>query len=107
MMQPTGHLVAAIERPLGPPLKPHPDVAQKVPRHGEMCQTCEMYWRTRQGKQDRSTDRVGASLHVTITVMLDTANPSEPNTADKAHLSYVAILLNTEAPHTHFASLTK
>ena len=76
MMRPTGHPVAATERPLGPPLKPHPGTAQ-IPRHGEVRQTCEIYWRTKQGKQDRSVDRVGASLHVTITVMPDTANPVE------------------------------
>ena len=29
MMRPTGHPVAATERPLGPPLKPHPGAAQK------------------------------------------------------------------------------
>ena len=91
MMRPTGHLVAATERPLGHPLKPHPDVAQKIPRHGERCQTCEIYWRTRQGKQDRSTDSVGTSLHVMITVMPDTANPAGLNTIEKAHLSYVVI----------------
>ena len=91
MMRPTGHPVAATERPLGPPLKPHPGAAQKLPRHGKMRQTCEIYWRTRQGKQDRSTDHVGASLHVTVTVMPDIANPVELNTADKAHLTYVVI----------------
>ena len=84
-MRPTGHLVAATERPLGPPLKLHP-----VPRHGNMRQTYETCWRTRQGKQDRSTDRVGAPRLETITVTLDT-NPVGPNTVDKAHWSYVMI----------------
>ena len=91
MTQPTGHPVAATERPLGPPLKPHPGAAPRIPEHREKQQTCKTYWRTRQGKQDRSTDRVGASLHVTITVMPDTANPVGPNTTDKAHLSYIVI----------------
>ena len=44
------HDVAAAERPLGPPLKPHPGVARKVQSHEEMRQTCKTYWRTRQGK---------------------------------------------------------
>ena len=91
MMQPTGHPVAVTERPLGPPFKPHPGAAQKIPRHGEMRQTHETYWRTRQGKQDRSTDRVGAPRHVMITVTPDMANTAKPNTTDKAHLSYVVI----------------
>ena len=90
MMRPTGHLVAATERPLGPPLKPHPGAAQKIPRHGKMRQTCEIYWRTRQGKQDRSTDRVGAPRLETVTVTLAT-NSAGPNTVDKAHWSYVMI----------------
>ena len=90
MMRPTGHLVAATKRPLGPPLKPHPDAAKKIPRHGKMRQTCEICWRTRQGKQDRSTDRVGAPRLETVTVTPDT-NPVGPNTVDKAHWSYVVI----------------
>ena len=83
--------MAATERPLSPPLKPHPDAAQKLPRHGKMRQTCEIYWRTRQGKQDRSTDRVGAPHHVTITVTPDMINMARLNTTDKAHPSYVTI----------------
>ena len=51
----------------------------------------ETYLRIRQGKQDRSTDRVGAPRHVTITVMLDMINTTRPNTIDKARLSYVVI----------------
>ena len=91
MTGPTGHLVVATERPLGHPLKPHPDVTQKIPRHEEMRQTCETYWRIRQGKQDRSTDRVGAPRHVTITVTPDMINTARPNTTDNAHPSCVAI----------------
>ena len=37
-----------------------------------MRQTCEICWRTRQGKQDRSTDRVGAPRLKTVTVTPDT-----------------------------------
>ena len=85
MMQLTGHFVAATERPLGPPLKPHP-----VPRHGKMRLTYEICWRTRQCKQDRSTDRVGAPRLETVTVTPDT-NPVGPNTVDQAHWSYVVI----------------
>ena len=81
-MRPTGHLVAATERPLGPPLKPHP-----VPRHGNMRRTYEICWRTRQDKQDRS---VGAPRLETVTVTPDT-NPVGPNTVDKAHWSYIVI----------------
>src|SRR4051812_32018311 len=44
----TGHLMAVTERPLGPPLKPCPDAAQNMLRHGKTRQTCEIYWRTRQ-----------------------------------------------------------
>ena len=86
MMRPNGHLVAATERPPGPPLKPHP-----VPRHGNMRRTYETCWRTRQGKHDRSTDRVGTPPNVTITVMPDMAIPAGPNIVDKAHLSCVVI----------------
>ena len=85
MIRPTGHLMAATERPLGPPLKPHP-----VPRHGKMRQTCEICWRTRQGKQVRSMDRVGAPRLETVIVKPDTT-PVGPNTLDKAHRSYVVI----------------
>ena len=59
----TDHPVVATERPLGHPFKPHPGAALKVPRHGETRHTCKTYWRTRPGKQDRSTDRVGAPRH--------------------------------------------
>ena len=69
-------------------LKPCPDAAQL--RHGKMCQTCETYWRIRQDKQDRSTDRMGAPRFETVTVMPDT-NLAGPNTVDKAHRSYVVI----------------
>ena len=44
---------------------------------------------------------------MTNTVAPDTITLAGPNTADNAHSSYVVILLNTEAPHTHYASLTK
>src|SRR3954469_19895245 len=76
----TGHLAAATERPLGPPLKPCPDAAQ--PRHGKMRQTCETYWRIKQDKQDRSTDRVGAAQHVMMIFTPDITNPVGPNTTD-------------------------
>src|SRR4051812_6372742 len=84
MMRPTDHLVVVTERPLGPPLKPHPGAALKISRHGEMRQTCEIYWRTRQSKQGRSTDRVGAPRHETVIVTPDTVNSAGPNTVDKA-----------------------
>ena len=84
-MRLTGRLVAATKRPFGPPLKPHP-----VPRHGNMRRTYETCWRTRQGKQDRSMDRVGAPRLETVTVTLAT-NSAGPNTVDKAHWSYVMI----------------
>ena len=75
-------------------LSPHPDATQiKMSRHGEIRQTCETYWRTKQNTQDRSTDHVGEPLCETITVMPDTVkvSPAEPNTTDKIHLSCVAI----------------
>ncbi len=40
-MRPIGHPVAAIERPLGPQPKPHPDTAQNIPEYGETQQTCD------------------------------------------------------------------
>ena len=90
-MRPTDHLVAATERPLGPPLKPHLGTTQKIPRHVKIRQTCEIYWRTRKGKQDQSTDRVGAPRHETVIVTPDTVNPAGPNTVDKTRLSCVVI----------------
>src|SRR3954463_15248453 len=74
---PTGHHAAATDRPLDPPLKPCPDAIQL--RHGKTRQTCEMYWRIRQYKQDRSTDRAGALRHMTEILILDTTNPAGPN----------------------------
>ena len=50
---------------------------------------------------------VGAPRPTTNTVAPDTTTPAGPNTADNALSSYVAILLNTEAPYTHYASQTK
>ena len=87
-----GHLVAAIERHSSQKLSLHPDAIQ-IKRHGEIRQTCETYWRTKQNKQDRSMDHEGAPLRETITVTLDTVkvNPAGLNTADKTHLSYFAI----------------
>ena len=84
-MRPTGHLVAATERPLGPPLKPHP-----IPKRGNMHWTYETCWRTRQGKQDRSMDRVGAPRLETV-IVTPATNSAGPNTVDKAHWSYVMI----------------
>ena len=52
-------------------------------------------------------DHVGAPRPTTNTVALDITTPAGPNTADNTLSSYVAILLNTEAPHTHYASLMK
>ena len=51
-------------------------------------------------------DHMGALRPTTNTVVPDTATPAGPNIADNALLSYVVTLLNTEAPHTHYASLT-
>ena len=101
----TGHLVAATERHSSQKLSLHPDAIQ-IKRHGEIRQTCETYWRTKQGNPDPSMDHVGAPRPTTNTVAPDTT-PARPNTADNAPLSYAVILLNTEAPHTRYASLTK
>src|SRR3954466_844414 len=68
----TGHLATATERPLGPPPKPCPGAAQL--RNRKTRQTCEMYWRIRQDKQDRSTDHAGAIRHVTMIFTPDTTN---------------------------------
>ena len=87
-----GHLVAAIERHSSQKLSLHPDAIQ-IKRHGEIRQTCETYWRTKQSTQDRSTDHEGAALYETVNVKPDTvkANPAGPNTAGKTHWSCVAI----------------
>ena len=97
-MRPNGHLVAAAERPPGPPLKPH-----TVPRHGNMRRTYETCWRTRQGKHNRSMDRVGTPRLETVTVTPAT-NSAGPNIA---HWSYDMISPSTEASHTHYALQTK
>ena len=62
----------------------------KTTKAWKMCQTCETYWRIRQGKQDRSTDRRGNPRLETVTVTPAT-NSAGPNTVDKAHWSYVVI----------------
>ena len=92
MMRLIGHLMAAIERHSSQKLSPHPDAIQ-IKRHGEIRQTCETYWRTRQSIQDRSMDHEGAPLCETTNVTPDTvkANPAGPNTVDKAHSSCVVI----------------
>ena len=56
-----GHFVAAIERHSSQKLSLHPDAIQ-IKRHGEVRQTYETYWRTKQSMQDRSTDHEGALL---------------------------------------------
>ena len=83
--------MATTERPFGPQSKPHPGVALRIPKHRETQQSCEIYWRIRQGKPDQSTDRVGAPHDGAITVTPDMINTARPNTTDKAHPSYVAI----------------
>ena len=87
-----GHLVVTIERHSSQKLSLHPNAIQ-IKRHGEIRQTCETYWRTKQSMQDRSTDHEGAQLCETINVTLDTvkANPAGPNTTGKTHSSCVAI----------------
>ena len=92
MMQLIGHLVAVIERHSSQKLSPHPDAIQ-IKKHGEIRQTCEKYWRTKQNMQDRSTDHEGAPLCETINVTPDTvkANPVGPNIAGRTHTSCVAI----------------
>ena len=86
-----GHLVAAIERHSSQKLSVHPDAIQ-IKRHGEIRQTCETYWRTKQNMQDRSTDHEGAPLGETIIVTPDTVkvSPAGPNTAGKTHSSCIA-----------------
>ena len=92
MIRLIGHLVAVIERHSSQKLSLHPNTIQ-IKRHGEIRQTCETYWRTRQSIQDRSTDHEGAPLCETTNVTPDTvkANPAGPNTAGKTHSSCVEI----------------
>lgn len=103
-----GRLVAAIERHSSQELSLHPNAIQ-IKRHGEIRQTRETYWRTKQSIQDRSTDHEGAPLYEMINVTPDTvkANPAGLNTAGRTHSSRVTIYPNTEAPHTPYASQTK
>ena len=91
-MRPIGNPVAAIERHSSQKLSLHPDAIQ-IKRHGEIRQTYETYWRTKQSMQDRSTDHKGAPLCETINITPDTVkvSPVGPNTADKTHLICVAI----------------
>ena len=49
----------------------------------------------------------GRPSPMTVTPDTLSTSPAGPNTADNALSSYVAILLNTEAPHTHYASQMK
>src|SRR3954466_12335110 len=77
-----GHLVAATEKSAEQPNKPCPAAA--LPRHGKASQTCETYWRIRQGKRDRSTDRADAQ-----TFNPDNINPAGPKTTSTALLSCV------------------
>ena len=68
MIRLISHLVAAIERHSNQKLSLHPNAIQ-IKRHGEIRQTCETYWRTKQSMQDRSTDHEGAPLCETINIM--------------------------------------
>src|SRR3954463_9140864 len=71
----TGHLAAATERPVEPSSQPCPGAVRLG--HKKTSQTCKTYWRTKQGRQDRSMDRADAQ-HVTI-FSPDTINPAGPN----------------------------
>ena len=109
-MRLTGHLVAETKRRISPNTSVHPVANQTITlRPGATRRTCKIYWKTKQDSQDRSTDHGGAPQHVMMTVTPDIlkTNPAGPNTAAKALLSYVVILLNIEAPHTHYASQMK
>ena len=92
MIRLTGHLVAVIERHSCRKLSLHPNAIQ-IKRHGEIRQTCETYWRTKQSIQDRSTDHEGAPLCETTNVTPDIvkANPAGPNTVSRTRTSCVAI----------------
>ena len=92
MMRLIGHLVAAIERHSSQKLSLHPDAIQ-IKRHGEIRQTCETYWRTKQNMQDRSMDHEGAPLCEMIIITPDTVkvNLAGLNIAGKTHSSCVAI----------------
>ena len=92
MIRLIGHLVAAIERHSSEKLSLHPNAIQ-MKRLGEIHQTCETYWRTRQSIRDQSMDHEGAPLCETTNVMPDTvkANLAGPNTAGKTHSSCVKI----------------
>ena len=101
-MRLTGHLAAETKRHFSPKSSPHPDAKQtKTRRLRATRRTCETYWKTKQDRQDRSTDHGGAPQRVTTTVMPDIlkANPAGPNTADQTHMNCVVMLPHTEAPH--------
>ena len=103
----TDHPAVVTERHPGPQPRPYPGIAPKVRSQEGTRQTCEIYWRTKQGNPDPSMDHVGAPRPTTNTVVPDTITPAGSNTADSALSSCVAISLNTGAPHTRYASLTK
>src|SRR3954466_8751765 len=85
MIWQTGHLAAVIERPAEPSNPPNPGAVR--PGQRKTSQTCRTYWRTKQGRQDRSIDRADAQ-HMTI-FSPDIINPAGPNTTDTALLSCV------------------
>ena len=66
-------------------------------------------WTIEQDIPDRSTDREGVPRHATTAIYSDVTSLVTPGlkTTDGLHLSYVAMWPDIEAPHTHFASLTK
>src|SRR3954471_13073875 len=74
-----GHLVAATEKTAEQPKKPCPAAAS--PRHGNTNQICETSWRTKQGKQDRSTDRADAQHVMIFSPDINPARPNSTNTA--------------------------
>ena len=92
MMRLIGHLVAAIERHSSQKFSLDPNAIQ-IKKHGETHQTCEMYWRTKQNMQDRSTDHGGAPQRGRMNVTPDIlkANPAGPNIADKTRMNCVVI----------------
>ena len=99
-LKPHAPVYDAADRPLRGRAKEafRPEVQPAPRRHsnkstkaGATRGTCEMYWKTKQGIQDRSTDHGVAPQRVTMIVTPDTlkANPAGPNRADKTRMNCV------------------
>ena len=109
-MRLTDHHVVGTKRQLKPNTSPpHLTIKAEIKQPGVIHMTFDKTWTVEQDIPDRSTDREDVPRHVTTATYSDVTNlvTSGPKTVDGLHRSYVAMWPDIEAPHTHFASLTK